>query len=141
VPTPADGSHPPYSDYWGIELGFNLNQDATAAKAPWIVPGGVVGFWFTAEGPTIPPIRFKTTPTGKDPAQEQDSCALVTPVSGVATAVLFTSMYVQCWDGPQGTGTTDVSRGLLDLGLQVAAATGTPYPLDFCVTHLGVITN
>lgn len=54
VPTPPDGSHPPYSQYWGIDLGFNLNQaaDATAAseKTPWTVPPGVVGFWFTVEG-------------------------------------------------------------------------------------------
>jgi hypothetical protein len=94
VPTPADGSHPPYSDYWGIELGFNLNQGADAVKNPWTVPPGVVGFWFTLEGPTIPPIRFKTTPTGRNPALEQDSCALVAPASGVPTQVLFTDMYV-----------------------------------------------
>ena len=47
-------------------------------------------------------------------------------------------MYVQCWDGPQGTGTTDVSQGLLDMGLQVAADTNGEYPIDFCVTHVGV---
>jgi hypothetical protein len=141
VPTPADGSHPPYSDYWGVELGFNLNQGMDAVKMPWAVPGGVVGFWFTLEGPAIPPIRFKTTPTGRDPAQEQDSCALVTAVSGDSTHVLFTEMYVQCWDGPQGTGTTDISNGLLDMGLQVAAATGVEYPIDFCVTHVGVETH
>jgi len=141
VPTPADGSHPPYSDYWGLELGFNLNQGTDAVKNPWAVPVGVVGFWFTVEGPTIPPIRFKTTPTGKDPAAEQDSCALVYPMSGVRNDVLFTEMFVQCWDGPQGTGTTDVSAGLLDMGLQVAAATGVEYPLDFCVTHVGVVIN
>ena len=140
VPTPTDGSHPPYSDYWGIELGFNLNQDASGAKNPWTVPTGVTGFWFTLEGPMIPPIRFKTTPTGKDPAQEQDSCALVNPATGEATDVLFTEMYVQCWDGPQGTGTTDISAGLLDMGLQVAAATGIEYPIDFCLTHVGIVS-
>jgi hypothetical protein len=144
VPTPADGSHPPYSTYWGIELGFNLNQgpgsDPTV-KTPWLVPAGVVGFWFTVEGTTIPTLRFKTTPTGKDPAQEQDSCALVSPSSGVDNQVLFTDMYVQCWDGPQGTGTTDVSMGLLDVGLQVAAAVETPFPVDFCLTGFGVITE
>ena len=32
VPTPADGSHPPYSDCWGIELGFNLNQGTDRVK-------------------------------------------------------------------------------------------------------------
>ena len=141
VPTPADGSHPPYSDYWGIELGFNLNQGADGTKNPWTVPAGVSGFWFTLEGSMIPPIRFKTTPTGKDPAQEQDSCALTNPLDGDRNDVLFTDMYVQCWDGPQGTGTTDVSVGLLDMGLQVAAATGVAYPLDFCLTHVGVIIN
>ena len=46
----------------------------------------------------------------------------------------------QCWDGPQGTGTTD-SSGLLDMGLQVAAATGVEYPLGFCLTHVGVVLN
>jgi hypothetical protein len=144
VPTPADGSHPPYSTYWGIDVGFNLNQspdsDATV-KPPWPVAGGVVGFWFTVEGATIPPIRFKTTPTGRDPAQEQDSCALVAPVSGVPTQIRFTDTYVQCWDGPQGTGTTDISQGLLDVGLQVAAQTDAPIPLDFCLTEFGVIAQ
>src|SRR5262245_35341032 len=141
VPTPADGSHPPYSDYWGIELGFNLNQGADGAKNPWPVPAGVTGFWFTVEGQMIPPIRFKTTPTGKDPAQEQDSCALVYPTSAETTEVPFTEMYVQCWDGPEGTGTTDISNGLLDMGLQVAAATGVNYGIDFCLTHVGVVTS
>ena len=140
VPTPADGSHPPYSDYWGIALGFNLNQGAevTAVKTPWLVPANVIGFWFTVTGATVPPLRFKTTPTGKLPAQEQDSCALVTPVSGVPTQVLFKDMTVQCWNG---TGpATDLSKGLEDISLQVAAATDFEYPLDFCVTAIGVIT-
>jgi hypothetical protein len=141
VPTPADGSHPPYSDYWGIELGFNLNQGTDMAKTPWTVPSNVSGFWFTVEGAAIPSIRFKTTPTGKDPAQEQDSCAIVNPISGEPTQVPFTEMYVQCWDGPQGTGVTDVSQGLVDMGLQVAASTDAEYPVDFCVTHVGVIAN
>jgi len=141
VPTPADGSHPPYSDYWGIELGFNLNQGTDSVKNPWPVPSGVTGFWFTVEGAAIPPLRFKTTPNGKDPAQEQDSCALVMPSSGAVTQVLFSELYVQCWDGPQGTGTTDTSPGLLDVGLQVAASTDTVFPVDFCLTHFGLVTN
>jgi hypothetical protein len=149
VPTPADGGHPPYSDYWGIEVGFNLNQDADGGlaeggptgKNPWVVPANVVGFWFTVEGAMIPDIRFKTTPTGKDPALEQDSCAVVTPASGVPNPVLFTDMYVQCWDGPQGTAPTDITKGLLDVGLQVAADTNMAYPIDFCWTGFGVITK
>lgn len=145
VPTPADGSHPPYSDYWGIELGFNLNEAAnsegTATKMPWLVPSDISGFWFTLEGPMVPALRFKATPTGRDPALEQDSCALLTPVSGTRSDVQFTDMYVQCWNGPQGTAPTDISPGLLDIGLQVAAATNAEYPLDFCLTHLGVIRN
>ena len=110
-------------------------------KTPWLVAAGVVGFWFTVEGAAIPPIRFKTTPTGKDPAQEQDSCALVTPASGVPNAVLFTNMYVQCWDGPEGTAPNDVSLGLLDVGLQVAASTDAAIPVDFCLTGFGVISG
>lgn len=144
VPTPADGSHPPYSTYWGIDLGFNLNQGSDSdptVKTPWILPTGVLGFWFTVEGSTIPPLRFKTTPTGKDPGQEQDSCALVSPSSGVPNRVLFKDMYVQCWDGPLGTGVTNTSQGLLDVGLQVAAATDFTFPLDFCLTGFGVITE
>jgi hypothetical protein len=139
VPTPADGSHPPYSDYWGIELGFNLNQAEDGAKNPWTVPANVTGFWFSVEGKAVPPMRLKATPTGKDPALEQDSCALVTPTSGVPTQVPFTQMYVQCWNGAVGAGTTDVSKGLMDMGLQVAAATDAVYPIDFCLTHLGVL--
>lgn len=147
VPTPADGGHPPYSDYWGIDLGFNLDQpvsgaDASdASKTPWAVPANVVGFWFTVEGPTIPGLRFKTTPTGKDPALEQDSCALVTPSSGVPQPVLFTDMFVQCWDGPQGTAPTDISMGLVDVSLQVAADVDAPQPVDFCLTAFGVLTQ
>jgi hypothetical protein len=144
VPTPEDGSHPPYSTYWGIDLGFNLNQSETAdpaVKTPWIVPAEVIGFWFTVEGPTIPFIRFKTTPTGKDPALEQDSCAVVAAPSGVPNQVLFKDMFVQCWNGPPGTGPTDISMGLVDIGLQVAAGTDAALPLDFCLTALGVITE
>jgi hypothetical protein len=141
VPTPADGSHPPYSEYWGIELGFNLNQAVAGAKNPWLVPSDVTGFWFTLEGELVPPLRLKATPTGKDPALEQDSCTLVTPVSGVPSQVLFSQMYVQCWNGPVGSGTTDISKGLLDMGLQIAAATNAVYPIDFCLTRLGVILH
>jgi hypothetical protein len=144
VPTPPDGSHPPYSTYWGIDLGFNLNQGADSdptVKTPWLVPSGVVGFWFTVEGATIPPIRFKMTPTGRDPAQEQDSCALISPASGVQNRVLFQDTYVQCWDGPQGTAPTDISMGLVDASLQVAATIDAPIPLDFCLTGFGVITE
>lgn len=146
VPTPADGSHPPYSEYWGIDLGFNLNQNADAdagadVKTPWMVPAQVVGFWFKVEGATIPPIRFKTTPTGRDPAMEQDSCASLTPVSGEVNQVFFSDMYVQCWDGPMGTGTTDISKGLVDFGLQVAGGTDKALPVDFCLTEFGVITK
>jgi hypothetical protein len=147
VPTPADGGHPPYSDYWGVDLGFNLNQDPDAGadasptmKTPWVVPANVIGFWFTVEGATIPDIRFKTTPTGKDPSLEQDSCALVTPTSGVPNQVLFTNMYVQCWVGAQGTGPTDISLGLVDVGLQIAADTNAAHAFDFCWTGFGVIT-
>ena len=50
-------------------------------------------------------------------------------------------MYVQCWDAPQGTGPTVISNGLLDMGFQVAAATGIEYPIDFCVTHVGVVVT
>ena len=139
VPTPADGSHPPYSDYWGIELGFNLNQAVDGAKNAWPVPSEVTGFWFTVEGSTIPPMRWKATPTGKDPALEQDSCTLVTPVSGVRNQVLFSQMYVQCWNGAVGSGPTDISQGFVDVGLQVAAATNAIYPLDFCLTQVGLV--
>jgi hypothetical protein len=110
-------------------------------KTPWLVPPDVIGFWFTVEGTMIPDIRFKVTPTGKDPALEQDSCALVTPTSGVPNRVLFTDMYVQCWDGPQGTAPTDISMGLVDVGLQVAADTNGPHAVDFCLTGFGVITK
>ena len=143
VPTPADGGHPPYSDWWGIDVGFNLNQGGAdaSAKNPWLVPSNVIGFWFTVQGAAIPAIRFKTTPTGKDPAQEQDSCAIVTPQTDMPNPVPFTDMYVQCWDGPQGTAPTDISKGLLDVSLQVAADINQSYPVDFCWTGFGVITN
>jgi hypothetical protein len=151
VPTPADGGHPPYSSYWGIDLGFDLNDvlpdDAAAdaagmaVKSPWTVPANVVGFWFTVEGSMIPALRFKVTPTGKDPSLEQDSCAQVSPKSGVPVSVLFDKMYVQCWDAPTGTAPNDVSNGLLDASLQVAADTSPPKPVDFCLTAFGVITQ
>ncbi|HZU82690.1 MAG TPA: hypothetical protein VE987_07230 [Polyangiaceae bacterium] len=141
VPTPADGGHPPYSDWWGFDVGFNLNQGGDASKTPWIVPSNVVGFWFTVEGATIPDIRFKTTPTGKDPSLEQDSCAVVSATSGVPNQEPFVNLYVQCWDGPQGTGPTDISMGLLDVSLQVAADTDSSHDVDFCWTGFGVITD
>jgi len=39
------------------------------------------------------------------------------PASGAVTKVPFSEMYVQCWDGPRGTGTTDTSPALLGVGL------------------------
>jgi hypothetical protein len=141
VPVPPDGSHPPYSTYWGVDLGFDLNDVAGAGatvKSPWLVPAGVVGFWFTLDGATIPSLRFKATPTGKDPALEEDSCALISGISG-RQEVLFTQMYKQCWDGPQGTAPNDVSNGLVDIGFQVAAVTTGPIDVDFCITAFGAM--
>lgn len=143
MPSGGDGSHPPYSSYWGVDQGFDLNDVASpdggaSLKSPWTVPAGVVGFWFELEGAVIPPLRFKTTPTGKDPAQEQDWCAVIDASAG-RHAVPFTQMYVQCWDGPMGTAPTDISPGLLDVGFQVAAVTDGPIDVDFCVTAFGVL--
>jgi hypothetical protein len=72
---------------------------------------------------------------------EEDSCAAMYPKSGVPSQVPFTKMFVQCWNGPVGTGTTDISLGLLDFGLQVAAATDVEYPIDFCLTAIGLVTQ
>jgi hypothetical protein len=141
VPVPADGSHPPYSDYWGVDLGFDLNDvagDGGSVKSPWLVPGGVVGFWFTLDGATIPALRFKATPTGKDPALEEDSCALVDGNAG-RHEILFTDMYKQCWDGPQGTAPNDITNGLVDMGFQIAAVTQGPIDVDFCITAVGAL--
>lgn len=117
-----------YSQYWGVEIGFNLNQgpaagdvglvpnppealtdagaDAAVSDAappmevaqPWI-PGDVIGFSFVIEGPTINLIRFKSLPAGFDSALESSVyCNEIRATSGAVQSVLFTEMAQYCWN-------------------------------------------
>jgi hypothetical protein len=129
VPTPPDGSHPPYSSYWGIEVGFDLNQGLA-----WM-PGSVLGFSFTIEGAVMSPIRFMALPFGLDPTAEASAkCLPMNPQSGVAQQVQFTQLTQFCWS--PGNPVIDTSNGLTNFGLQIAADTPAAIPFDWCLGDL-----
>jgi len=146
-----------YSQYWGVEIGFNLNQtapddgaggaggadgaagaggsDGTDVAEPWL-PGSVIGFSFVIEGPTINLIRFKALPSGYDPALEASVfCKSVTATSGEANDALFTQMIQYCWNA---TGTPlPIAAGLANISWQLPAdvAVGAR-PFDWCLKEL-----
>ncbi len=153
-----------YSEYWGVEIGFNLNQtspdDGAAGAAgadgaagaggadgaggeggsggdiaePWM-PGSVVGFSFVIEGPTIDLIRFKALPSGYDPALESSVfCKTVMATSGEANDVPFAQMIQYCWNA---TGTLlPLAAGLANISWQLPADVGVTRPFDCCVKEL-----
>ena len=129
VPTPPDGSHPPYSSYWGIEVGFDLNLGLA-----WM-PGSVVGFSFTIEGTVMSPVRFMALPFGLDPTAEASAkCLPMNPQSNVAQQVQFTQLTQFCWD--TASPVIDTSKGLSNFGLQIAATTNAAIPFDWCLKDL-----
>jgi hypothetical protein len=129
VPAPLDGSHPPYSSYWGIEIGFDLNQGMA-----WM-PGNVLGFAFTIEGTVMSPMRFMALPFGLDPTAEASAkCLPMNPQSGVAQQVQFAQLTQFCWSS--GNPVIDTSNGLANFGLQIAADTGAAIPFDWCLKDL-----
>jgi hypothetical protein len=150
-----------YANYWGVEVGFNLNQtspddgaagaagaDGAAGAAgvdgaggnggdvaePWM-PGSVVGFSFVIEGPTIDLIRFKALPSGYDPALESSVfCKTVMATSGEPNDVPFAQMIQYCWNA---TGTPlPLAAGLANISWQLPADVGVTRPFDWCVKDL-----
>ena len=150
-----------YANYWGVEVGFNLNQtspddgaagaagaDGAAGAAgadgaggnggdvaePWM-PGSVVGFSFVIEGPTIDLIRFKALPSGYDPALESSVfCKTVMATSGDPNDVPFAQMIQYCWN-PTGT-PLPLAAGLANISWQLPADVGVTRPFDWCVRDL-----
>jgi hypothetical protein len=147
-----------YSGYWGVEVGFNLNQtspDDGAAGAggadgaagaggaggsgedvaePWMA-GSVLGFSFVIEGPTIDLIRFKALPSGYDPTLESSVfCKAVTATSGEPNDVPFAQMIQHCWNA---TGTPlPLDAGLANISWQLPADVGVTRPFDWCLKDL-----
>jgi hypothetical protein len=153
-----------YGGYWGVEIGFNLNQgaapvspassasdagdagsDAAAPAAadaapevaqPW-VPGEVIGFSFVIEGPTINLVRFKALPAGFDSALESSVfCKTVNATSGVAENALFTEMAQYCWNATANV-LVPTSLGFDNISWQLPAdvAVGAR-PFDWCLKEL-----
>jgi len=165
VPLNPDG-HGNYGPYWGVELGFNLNQapaeagvaappaaaplppsaagGAAGAAAtpppdvaqPWH-PGKVVGFSFVLEGPTIPLVRFKSLPDGYDSSQESSVfCKEITAVSGSPNTAIFGELSTYCWSGISTLLPT--ANGLDNISWQLPAdvAPAGVRPFDFCLKDL-----
>lgn len=79
-----------------------------------------------------PAPRHQCPPNAADAPFNEAPCFPQRDVRGIPgdDQLPFTKMYVQCWDGPQGTAPNDISQGLVDIGLQVAAGTDAAPPLD-----------
>ena len=146
-----------YSQYWGVEVGFNLNQNSPddgaggeagspgAAGAGGVgpdsaeawLPGNVLGFSFVIEGPTIDLIRFKALPVGYDPALESSVfCKTVVATSGGVNDALFSQMKQYCWNTTPNLPLPTAS-GLANLSWQLPAdvAVGAR-PFDWCLSEL-----
>jgi len=159
VPLNPDG-HGNYGQYWGVELGFNLNQapadgsdiaapppaadagsDAGTAPPmdvaePWH-PGKVVGFSFVIEGSTINLVRFKSLPAGYDSSLESSVfCKEIKADSGTTTNALFSELSTYCWSGTSVLLPT--SSGLSNISWQLPAdvAPAGARPFDWCLKDL-----
>jgi hypothetical protein len=155
-----------YGQYWGVEIGFNLNQglpvttqdagaasdassdaasdasaDATASDAAEVardwIPGEVIGFSFVIEGPTINIIRVKALPAGYDATLESSVfCKQINAKSGDVQESLFTEMRQYCWDSPP-TLLIPTSAGLANISWQLPADVGVgARPFDWCLRDL-----
>jgi hypothetical protein len=144
-----------YSGYWGVEIGFNLNQGAPNGAGgsggaggdgggvagaplevarPWM-PGNVIGFSFVIEGPTINLIRFKALPAGFDPALESSVyCKAITPTDGAVDDVRFSQMIQYCWNASGALLPT--GNGLANISWQLPAEVGVTRPFDWCLKDL-----
>jgi hypothetical protein len=158
VPLNPDG-HGDYGQYWGVELGFNLNDavensdydaglpspvsDADAAATtpmatalPWH-PGKVVGFSFVIEGATINLIRFKSLPSGVDSSLESNVyCKELNAKSGAPNNVLLNELSTYCWSGTNSI--LPIGGGLANISWQLPAdvAPAGSRPFDWCLTEL-----
>ena len=159
VPLNPDG-HGNYGQYWGVEVGFNLNQapaegselpappaasgtvgDAGTAPPmdvaqPW-QPGKVVGFSFVIEGPTINLIRFKSLPAGYDSSLESSVfCKELKTDSGITNNALFSELTTYCWS-PSST-LLPTGGGLNNISWQLPAdvAPAGERPFDWCLKDL-----
>jgi hypothetical protein len=139
-----------YSQYWGVEFGFNLNQaappggggngtpsdagadastdaavagDASApaeVARPWL-SGTVIGFSYVIEGPTINLVRFKALPAGFDRSLESSVfCKTVNATSGGVEDSLFGQMRQYCW-GPDTNLMLPIGMGLDNISWQLPA--------------------
>jgi hypothetical protein len=153
-----------YGQYWGVEIGFNLNQAAApsagaspadagadagadaappvdaAAAAPDVVaswyPVGLIGFSYVIEGPTLNLVRFKSLPAGFDSSLESSVyCKELTPVSGREEDSLFTDMRQYCWHDPP-TMLLPIENSLANISWQLPADVGGPRPFEWCLSDL-----
>jgi hypothetical protein len=137
-----------YSQYWGVEIGFNLNQgsapdagasasaDAGDVAQPW-VPGNIIGFSFVIEGPTINLIRFKALPAGYDATLESSVfCKPINATSGDVQDGLFTELKQYCWNANANV-LLPTGAGLANLSWQLPADVGVgARPFDWCLSEL-----
>jgi hypothetical protein len=155
-----------YSAYWGVEIGFNLNQGAAPGEAaesaldagldasadaaaaadaapvaevaqPW-QPGNVVGFSFVIEGPTINLIRFKALPAGFDRSLEASVyCKTINASSNVPQEARFAEMAQYCWNDTANV-LIPTGNGLDNISWQLPAdvAPTGARPFDWCLKEL-----
>lgn len=103
---------------------------------PWL-PGEVIGFSFTIEGPTINLIRFKGLPAGYDSALESSVfCKTIEASSGAAQNALFSELTQYCWSSQ--TVPIPTAGGLANISWQLPAdvAPAGVRPFDWCLKDL-----
>jgi hypothetical protein len=151
------GTPPDYTNNWGMQFGFNLNDvppaggggpvadagadagDAGAAPpageavtSPW-TPGNVTGFSFTIEGTDIPAlIRVNVAPFDA-PADPPFCLELRALTTGTTRAFRFTEVTSACYNGAGGV---PAAPPLRNVGWQVPADTTAPHTYDFCISNI-----
>ena len=135
-----------YGEFWGAELGLNLNQpiDPTPQTAGTPLPynaSALRGFSFELSGDTVPgpkDIRFQV---------ENDNQTFCNPASKKlkvgSNTVLFSELVTECFraqDPPAATAETAQSA-LIRLSWLVVTNTASSTPYDFCVSNLRALVK
>lgn len=122
-----------YSTYWGVLVGWNLDQAMGTATNPNPATNTVMlptSGTFTVElsGAKVPTVVRLKVSVGTD-----DYCTELAPAG--ANAVKVTDLKKSCWD-TKAVAMPYAGQPVKDIAVQVPTTLGTAIPYDFCIKTL-----
>jgi len=132
-----------YSTYWGVDLGWNLNQpkDADGGVSDTPLPADLSAFTsvsFDFDGASDPPLPLRIQLTVPDPAGGTESyyCSRIA-TAALPQTIALANLKTNCWPG--GTPQVAFDPATMkptNLAIQVFTDVDKAYPFNFCLTKL-----